>query len=344
VPGPTSWIAVASAMLGSAMLTRMAIVHARRRALLDMPGRRRMHRIPTARGGGIGIVLVACIALLWALFDGSLPRGPAGSLLAGLVLVAGIGWIDDHRPLSAGLRLMVHVVAAGLFVANLPAGEGPPPTIPVSAALFGLKVMLLVTAVNFWNFMDGIDGLVASQTAWVAACTAVLFALAGQSAWALFPALVAGACLGFLPFNFPRARVFLGDVGSGGAGFLCGAMLLVGDAIDAASPWVLAAIPSALLLDAGWTLATRILRGRRWYTAHREHLYQWQVRSGRTHASTTSRYLGWNLLFVLPILWLSRNEPGLAPMLVVALFASGSGVWWQGKRAALRRVRRGGRG
>jgi UDP-N-acetylmuramyl pentapeptide phosphotransferase/UDP-N-acetylglucosamine-1-phosphate transferase len=338
----SAWIALAAAICASAVLTRLAILHAHRRAMLDLPGQRRMHRVPTARGGGIGIVLVACIALVWALVDGSLPVAPTASMLAGLVLVAGIGWIDDHRPLSARVRLLVHVLAAGLSVASLPSGEASP-ALPATVVLFVLKVLLLVGAVNFWNFMDGIDGLVASQTAWVAACLAGLFAFSGQAAWALVAVIIVAACLGFLPFNFPRARVFLGDVGSGGAGFLCGSLLLMGDAIDAASPWLLAAIPSALLLDAGWTLASRILRGRRWYTAHREHLYQWQVRSGRTHAATTLRYLGWNLLFVLPILWLSRSEPGLAPMLVVALFAVGSGVWWQGKRAALRRVRVGGR-
>lgn len=342
MPGLYAWIAIAAALLGSAVLTRLAILHAHRRSMLDQPGQRRMHRIPTARGGGIGIVLVSCAALLVGVLDGSLPLAPAASLLAGLLLVAGIGWVDDHRPLSARVRLAVHVIAACLLVANLP-GDEEATRGSISMAPSVLKVLLLVTAVNFWNFMDGIDGLVASQTAWVAVCMALLFAWAGHPAWALLAALVAAASLGFLPFNFPRARVFLGDVGSGGAGFLCGALLLIGDGTGAASPWLLVAIPSALLLDAGWTLATRILRGRRWYTAHREHLYQWQVRSGRTHAATTLRYLGWNLLFVLPMLWLCRHQPGLAPMLSVALFATGSIAWWQGKHAAVRRVRNAGR-
>jgi UDP-N-acetylmuramyl pentapeptide phosphotransferase/UDP-N-acetylglucosamine-1-phosphate transferase len=333
---PTVILACAAA-LGCALLTRLAIHYAHRRAMLDRPGQRRLHRDPTARGGGVAIVAVLLAGAVGLIAAGRIEPRPGIAFCIGLALVAGIGWIDDHRPLSARLRLLVHFVAAGTMVSQLPPSATGTDA-PASLLWSAVQVLALATAVNFWNFMDGANGLVASQSLWVAACVALLFALAGSDGWSLLAVVLAASTLGFLPFNFPRARVFMGDVGSGGLGFACGSLLLLAERLSAASVWSVVAIVSVLAFDAGLTLLSRFARGRRWYTPHREHLYQWLVRSGSSHARVTVLYLAWNLLFVLPLIWLSHEIPHLAPLSAVVVALAAIAAWVLGRRFALRRA------
>lgn len=326
--GLVFWLAVAAA----AALTALALAYARRRRLLDQPGQRRSHAVATPRGGGIAIVAVTLLActLLW-------PWAPHElAFVVGLVSVAAVGWIDDHRPLPASLRLWVHVMASALFVSALPR-EGE--AIGAAWAVGAVQVFLLVGAINFWNFMDGVNGLVASQSLFVALLLAALLVLGGDGATGLVALALAGACLGFLPSNFPRAKIFLGDVGSGGLGFACGALLLQAQAVGALDALGALVAMSVIGIDASLTLMSRIARGRRWYHPHREHLYQWLVRRGRSHAETTLLYLAWNLIIVLPVLVLMRQHPAWSNALGVAALAAGTLAWFAGKRALARRER-----
>lgn len=333
-------VAVAAA-LACAVLTWMAIGYAHRRRMLDEPGRRRSHAVPTARGGGIAIIAVLLAGVLLLVAGGRIGTGVGLAFCVGLALVAGIGWVDDHRPLSAGSRLLVHFIAATLVVAFLPEAEAArdPPT---SWLLRVLQVVGLAAAINFWNFMDGINGLVASQSAWAAGCAAVLLALAGCDGWALAAVMLAAATLAFLPFNFPRARIFLGDVGSGGLGFACGALLLLAHGVGAVSIWSVMAIVSVLMFDAGLTLLSRMARGRRWYTPHREHLYQWLVRSGSSHTGVTALFFSWNLMIVLPLVLVSQRDPSRSPLYAAAAALAATLAWWLGRRHVLARAARGG--
>jgi UDP-N-acetylmuramyl pentapeptide phosphotransferase/UDP-N-acetylglucosamine-1-phosphate transferase len=254
----------------------------------------------------------------------------------GLALVAAVGWMDDHRPMRVSTRLAVHFIAAIGFVAALPRyGAMGIDTWLIAA----LQVFLLASAINFWNFMDGINGLIATQSATVAVMLFALFVSFGIFSWSVLTAVLAGACLGFLPFNFPRARIFLGDVGSGGLGFGCGALLLLATSIGALHWLGALLLGSVVFLDAGLTLLGRMTRGRRWYNAHREHLYQWLVRRGRSHARVTSLYLLWNLLVVLPVLLLMRSTPAWSPALGVSALGAGAAAWWLARRHLLRGVR-----
>jgi UDP-N-acetylmuramyl pentapeptide phosphotransferase/UDP-N-acetylglucosamine-1-phosphate transferase len=329
---------VAGSALLSVLLTWAALRYARGRALLDAPGRRRSHRRPTPRGGGIGFVLVIVSAAGWLALAGMSPARPSLALALGTALVAAIGWVDDHRSLSARLRLAVHA-AAGFGLA-----WALQPWMAADAGRLGTMLLFVpvalwsVAAVNVWNFMDGIDGLVASQTAWVAAGLAIAFAAGGEPQWALLAACTAAAVLAFLPFNFPRAAIFMGDVGSGGLGYACGALLAVAVLSRIVSPWEAALLASGLLFDASLTLAHRLRHRRRWYTAHREHLYQWLVRSGLGHARTTMLYLGWNLLVVLPLLAVSRAWPALAPVALAAAAGLAWLLWHRTKTAMIERA------
>lgn len=268
--------------------TWLARRYALHRELIDQPGERRSHVVPTPRGGGIAIVvalLVAAAALAW--------RQPQqvvllAAFVLGLLLVSGVGLVDDHRPLSPWLRLGVQAVAAALL-AVAAAGTWGDPRIAVVALV---SAMVLT---NVWNFMDGINGLAASQAALVAWA---LGAVAG-GVWALLGLALAAACLGFLPFNFPRARIFLGDVGSGALGYTLAVLLTAALAARPQASLLLLLPLSAFLVDAALTLGRRVLRRERWWTPHTQHAYQrWAAVAG-THTPVTLVYAGWTAVACL---------------------------------------------
>lgn len=339
---------VAGAAALSAVLVALALVYARRRGLVDAPGQRRSHAAPTPRGGGIGIVLTVLVAG----FAPAVWRGDdlAAALAAATAGVALVGWWDDHRPLSARVRLAVHAAAGALVVATL---WGVPDN-PAVAATFVAVTLLLAWSVNLHNFIDGIDGLLATQATAVLGALAVAAVLAGEGTLAHWAAVGSAACIGFLPFNLPRARIFLGDVGSGALGLLVGGLGLAAWQVGAIDAGALLMLVSAPAVDATATLVLRIARGRRWWRPHREHLYQWLVRSGHSHPRVTLLYLAWTAVLV-PLALLARESLARSgwsqahPLVAESLYFAGWPaatlavavlLWWLGKRSCLRRTRR----
>jgi UDP-N-acetylmuramyl pentapeptide phosphotransferase/UDP-N-acetylglucosamine-1-phosphate transferase len=325
--GATGWLALffGISLAGTIAARRYAIW----RDLLDHPGERRSHVAATPRGGGIGIVLamLAAIAVLAIREPG---QGWTMAIAAtGLVLVAGIGWIDDHRPLTPWSRLAVHALAAALLgVVALRTGG----SWPVALVAFVLAMAL----VNIWNFMDGIDGIAAAQALVVAGAYALL---AGDplSRW-LALALVA-ACLGFLPLNLVKARIFLGDVGSGALGYtIVLAMTLLATGSDATpfATWTLLLMPpSAFLVDAFLTLAARILRGERWWTPHVGHAYQRWARTTGRHWPVTLAYSTWAAAGSVLMLAV-RDRPVAFIMAAGITWYLGGGIpwlWFQSRRS-----------
>ncbi|MGY1457508.1 MraY family glycosyltransferase [Luteimonas sp. A534] len=285
--------------------------HALRLGLLDQPGERRSHDVPTPRGGGIGIAVAWALACGAFFLGGILPGTLALAAVLGVALVGTAGYVDDHRPLSAWWRLVAHVAAGVVLAAGL-LGAGAAPWLAL-LALAGVPVM-----VNVWNFMDGINGLAASQ----AALAALGFALLSGLSPAALPALaLAAACLGFLPFNFPRARIFLGDVGSGVLGFaltVLGALLLLQDPPEGGTGLLpLLFLPvSAFLIDAALTLGGRIVRRERWWAAHVGHAYQRLAAGFGSHVPVTLAYGGWTLAAIA--LACAVNGQGLTARMAAA--------------------------
>lgn len=275
---PFGWLlCLIAAGAGSAWALR----YARREQVYDHPEERSNHATPTPRGGGIAIVAVMAGALAWMAYAHARERLVLLAMLVGLVVVGAIGWLDDHRPVSARIRLAVHVLAAAL-VAIAMARSGWP-TWSLALAMVAIPVL-----VNIWNFMDGIDGIAATQAmAWG-------FALLLWTPVALadgFGLALAMACLGFLPFNFPRSRIFMGDVGSGALGFLVAASGLLLLREQGSGALVSLCVLAPFLVDAGLTLALRIWRRERWWQAHSQHAYQRLARARGGHAVVTVTYL-----------------------------------------------------
>ena len=365
MPAPTgsaAWLAIAGALAVSAGITAIAIRYARHRRLLDHPGARRSHSVPTPRGGGIGIVVaVLAFACVPDIVRGpAAPRAMAIALAVAVAIVAAVGWIDDHRGLPARTRFAAHCIAALAFLAPivwsllafaLEIGQAASLSVAVIWLAMIAVAVAIVWSINLHNFMDGIDGLLAAQSIFVFAAIAALMAMRDADPRALEVAIFGAAVLGFLPFNFPRARIFMGDVGSGVLGLLVAVAVLrlFGDRTIAYATGLM--LCSAFVVDATATLVSRVVRGRRWYSAHREHLYQWLVRSGFSHAGVVTLYMGWNLLVVVPVVaWINRAPPtmdldnpplqrtGIAE--AAAVYLLGIGVWILGKRRCLEAKKR----
>jgi UDP-N-acetylmuramyl pentapeptide phosphotransferase/UDP-N-acetylglucosamine-1-phosphate transferase len=307
--------------------TWLARRYALGRDLIDQPGERRSHQVPTPRGGGIAIVLsllVATLALAW--------RQPQHVVLLaafalGLLLVAGIGLVDDHRPRSPLLRLFVQMLAAAVLAVGAAATWG---NLGIALAAF-FAVMVLT---NVWNFMDGINGLAASQ----AALAAWALGSAAGGPWSWLGLATVAACAGFLPFNFPQARIFLGDVGSGALGFALATLFTAALALaQKASPLaaMLLLLPlSAFLVDAALTLGRRIARREQWWAPHTQHAYQrWAAALG-THTPVTFAYAGWTAASCLLAGWLWPDRAGQgAAVLGCLVFATAAWVWLQYRKA-----------
>ena len=321
-----------TSLLITLLLVRGAIVYAHRRGMLDQPGQRRSHRLPTPRGGGIGIVVAMLICLPGALWSqpAAWPFSVIAGLLVALLLVALAGWWDDHRALPVLPRLGAQVLAVGVFSLAL---------LMTGLSWWWLPLLLIggVWSINLHNFMDGIDGLLAQQAIFVSGGLALLAWGAAQPALALAAATLATAALGFWYYNRPLARIFMGDVGSGSVGLLIFAFSAMLWRQNHALLWPALILSSAFVVDASLTLLTRMWRGRRWYTAHREHLYQWLVRKGGTHARADAIYLGWNLLIAAPLAWLAWSHLRMALPITMVVYLGAAAAWLALKRRCLRR-------
>ncbi len=259
------------------MLVWLVRRHAVRAGLIDQPNHRSSHKQPTPRGGGVGIVCGAGVGLLVASALGVVRPAGIWAVFGAAVLVAVVGLIDDLRRLTPGLRLTAQLLAAAVVVEAL----GPLATLPLPAPLnVGLPAavgwagsLLWIAAVtNFFNFMDGIDGLAGGQA--IVSFGGVL--LAGWSDDAsLVAACAAAASLGFLLHNWSPARIFMGDSGSGFLGFLIACLPFLAPAQVRGDAVVAVAVGLALfLLDPVETLFRRAVARKPLTGAHREHVYQ----------------------------------------------------------------------
>ncbi len=300
-----------------------ALGHARRHGLIDVPGERRSHLVDTPRGGGIGIVIACLVCLLGMAWQDTDDIG-WWLIAAGLALVAGVGWLDDHRPLSAWSRLGVHALAAILLAAALHL-DGADPAICV------VGFVLAMGLVNAWNFMDGINGLATSQ----ALLCGLAYALLPEFDAPVLGVAVAGACVGFLPFNFPRARLFLGDVGSGALGYLIAVMIAIGVTSSSVRDWPLLLLaPLLMLVDSTLTLLWRIQRRDRWWQPHTQHAFQrWSRIKG--HSTVTLSYGLWTMILIGVMLsvWGGTGNTGFV-VLLTCMTVAALGWRWLHRRYA----------
>ncbi len=280
-----------SAFVVTLLAVPLARAAAHRLGLLDRPNARSSHVVVTPRAGGVALALGLLAALALTPVEAFGRRELLGWLAGGLI-VAGLGLLDDRYGLSPWPRLAGQLLAGGVVVSlthGLPRLPLPAP-LDLGLAPFGhaLALLWVVAVVNFYNFMDGIDGLAGAQ----GLITAAVLGLALGSQHLLLAGLavsLAAACAAFLVFNWPPASIFLGDAGSGLVGYTLATLpLLIPEERRSEAVALTGASLFFFLADATYCLARRIRRGRRWFEAHREHLYQRWVWTGAGHAVVTS--------------------------------------------------------
>ncbi|HAS1732197.1 TPA: glycosyltransferase family 4 protein [Enterobacter cloacae] len=329
------------AFLVSCMLTWGLRVYAIKHNVIDRPNQRSSHSVPTPRGGGVAIVLTLLVALVWFYFSRVLTLDSFLGLFIPGLMVAIIGFLDDHGHIAARWRLLMHFMAAAIGIYFL--GSFPAVTLlgyDLSLSWIGmiLGCVYLVWMLNLYNFMDGINGLASAEAITFASCSVVLIVVnqytdVPGSIYPLTLALI-GAAAGFIVWNFPVAKIFMGDAGSGFLGITIGLMILHIAKIDTHFFIAELCLLGVFIVDATTTLLRRVVAGKKVYEAHASHGYQILARKYGTHVPVTMMAIAVNLLWLFPIAFLiaSTKIDGVVgliiawlPLLAVAL-KCGAGV------------------
>jgi Fuc2NAc and GlcNAc transferase len=332
VTSPMTFGLVAAAGIVSWAVTGLVRRYALRKGMMDVPNARSSHTVPTPRGGGMGIVLAMAGVLACALISGAVPASVVWAL-TGAFPVALIGLRDDYRPVSALLRLLVHIGSAAWAMWWL--GGLPPMQVGESLMGFGpfaplFGVVGIIWVLNLFNFMDGIDGIAGAECAFI--CLAgggLMLAGPGDPGLAGVCLALAAACLGFLVWNWAPARIFMGDVGSGFTGYLIAVLAVAAAILDPAALLIWLILGGAFFVDATVTLIRRLSRREKLHVAHRSHLYQRLSRAWGSHAKVSLAYTALNVCWLLPWALAARLNPTLAgwialvalvPLLLVAVW------------------------
>lgn len=284
----------------TAALRRYALV----RSIIDIPNARSSHSVPTPRGGGVAIVVAFTLALPFLGWTHAVSSDVLIAAGGSGALIAIIGFMDDHGHIAARWRLLGHFAAAAwalFWLGGLPA-----------ITLFGMSVDLgwaggvlaafyLVWMLNLYNFMDGIDGIASVEAICVCLGICLLYWLSGLEGLVLLPLLLAMAVAGFLFWNFPPARIFMGDAGSGFLGMILGVLSIQAAWASSQLLWAWLILLGVFIVDATFTLIRRLVRGDKVYEAHRSHAYQFASRRWGKHLPVTLAVATLNLFWLLPI-------------------------------------------
>jgi Fuc2NAc and GlcNAc transferase len=270
--------------------------------LLDIPNERSSHSRPTPRGGGLAIAVTAIGGVIIAAMLRWIDWNLALALSGGAAMIATVGWVDDHRSLSALTRFAVQFLSAGwamYWLGGLPSLIIGPSSISLGFVGTILGVIGIVWAINLYNFVDGIDGLAAGEAVTTGVIGGLILLGMGQSGLAMISLLIAAAAGGFLPLNWAPAKLFMGDVGSGMLGYLFAVLAIASENAGAVPLLIWVLLLGAFVFDATVTLCRRIMHGEKWYHAHHSHAYQRMVQAGRTHAQVSATVLLINLVLAL---------------------------------------------
>lgn len=287
----------------SAIFTAGLRAYALSKKLLDIPNERSSHVIPTPRGGGLAFVILFFIGLIACYHLGLMPEQIFIGILLPCFCIAAIGFVDDRKGLSAKVRLIGHLGSSLFAVIIL----GRIPSLPLGVfvisstlILFIFSVFYLAWLLNLFNFMDGIDGLAAMEAITISAGMAFLCFIHGQLLEAYLLFYLGAVVAGFLVWNFPPAKIFMGDVGSGFLGISLGLFSLLASQNNPQSLYAWLVLLGVFVVDATYTLIERFIKGEKIWEAHRSHAYQYAAHYYGSHKVVTLTILLINLCWLFP--------------------------------------------
>jgi len=326
-----SLLVIILSVITSLVLTGLIRRYALARSLIDTPNERSSHTVPTPRGGGLAIVVTYLLALVILGLTEELPGLNIWVMFVASIWIALIGFIDDHRHISARWRLLSHFIAAGwiLFWHDVSALHFFGTDIDLGVAGYILAAIALVWWLNLYNFMDGIDGLAGIEALSISLSAVLLLWLSGFSSIegiSVLLLLIASPVVGFLVWNMPPARIFMGDVGSTFLGFITGILAIASINQGLLSLWVWLILGGVFIVDATVTLVQRMLSGECWYEAHRSHAYQKATTQltlyfertkslasekarAKAHGVVSLFVFGINVLWLLPLAYAVKSWP-----------------------------------
>lgn len=272
--------------------------------LFDVPNARSSHSMPTPRGGGLAIVCSFIVTLITLLVIGEFPSKFAYALLGAGLGIALLGFLDDRGHIPAHWRLIGHFFAsvwALICFGGLPAITFFGLPLDLKWIGNGLAVFYLVWMLNLYNFMDGIDGLASIEAICTCLGACMLYWLSGYTELIWGPIILAAATLGFLFWNFPPAKIFMGDAGSGFLGIVIGIFCLQGAWSNGVFFWAWLILLGIFIVDATMTLCRRLYQGEKIYHAHRSHAYQHASRYYGKHLPVTIGVAIINVFWLLPM-------------------------------------------
>jgi UDP-N-acetylmuramyl pentapeptide phosphotransferase/UDP-N-acetylglucosamine-1-phosphate transferase len=331
--------------VGAFAISTLCIAGLRRAAverMLDIPNARSSHTRPTPRGGGLGIVIGVLIGT-WSFFIFRILSFPVKEIAAfslGGGIVALVGWLDDFHPLPYRIRLVVQAISSTIIL--IAVGYIHAFTLPLfgDIQLFSIGIpftlLWIMGLTNFYNFMDGIDGIAGGQALVAGLGWTTIGFMSGQEYIGFIGVLLAASNLGFLSHNWPPARIFMGDVGSSFIGFTLAVITILAAQRDPRCMVAGILMIWPFLADTLFTLVRRLTRGENIFEAHRSHIYQRLVIAGHSHRSVTLVYICLaSIGAIIALLWYKSvplaNE--ITIVLPILLFA---GLWRFTVRAELR--------
>ncbi len=324
------YVLLPAAFIASFLLTGLIRRLALAWAVVDVPGARSAHEAAIPVGGGVAIVSVFFAGVAIGYWQGQIPLSEYMALLGGL-LVAVLGLADDIKHLPAWYRIPVQFLSAVwcvFWLGEVPPIQAGPFMVDHGLLLHILAVMALVWLLNLYNFMDGIDGIAASEVIFVTLMSLLFVINAGDSTLSLSAGILAVAAAGFLCWNWPPAKIFMGDAGSSFIGFTLGVFALLSMIHGTMTVWTWLLLLGVFVVDATVTLFRRALNKQRWYEGHASHAYQHAAKRYKSHSKVTITMLLINILWLTPLAWVTVIRPelgmyvtlvGLLPLVLLAI-------------------------
>ncbi|WP_446890105.1 MraY family glycosyltransferase [Acinetobacter lwoffii] len=302
-------------------MTYFMRAYALKKNIIDNPNERSSHSVPTPRGGGVAVVCSYLLALAVLIYSQQLTVHIGLTLTAAGFVIALLGFLDDHGHINSMLRLAVHfLVAIGVVISlggfsEITAFNG----LQLGFIANIIAVLFLVWLLNLYNFMDGINGIASVEAITTVVSMAIMYYVLNTTLNSDILWLLAACIFGFLLWNFPKAKIFMGDACSGFLGLTLGILALIAlkENLALFCAWIICL--GVFVVDATYTLIKRVLSGYKMYDAHRSHSYQILSRKCGSHTPVTLAVAAINLLWLFPIAYITVTQPWAYPELAVLI-------------------------
>ena len=305
----------------SFLLTFVMRAYALKKNIIDNPNERSSHSIPTPRGGGVAVVISYLLALGLLIYSNDISVHIGVTVIAAGFIIALLGFLDDHGHINSMLRLAIHFMVAIGVVISLGGFAEVAILNGIQLGFFAniIAVLFLVWLLNLYNFMDGINGIASTEVITSTVSMAIIYWVLNHIVDEKSLILLAACAFGFLLWNFPKAKIFMGDACSGFLGLILGIFALIALKVDIAlfCAWLICL--GVFIVDATFTLIRRVITGHKMYDAHRSHTYQILSRHFNSHTPVTLAVAAINIFWLLPIAYFAATQNYAYPELGILI-------------------------